>query len=191
MAKGKRSKGRKRGGCRRLALGMAILLLLLMIPAALAGWSWWKLQRPYKGYPEPEREVTISPGLSATQILLDLQKEGVLADARLARFYLIYAMHDPKIQAGEYLFHGPLSSPQVLNMLVRGKTLTHSFTLVEGMTLEEMAEQLAAQGFGRRDVFLAEMRSPRRIADLDSEARDLEGYLFPETYGFAARTSEK
>ncbi|HSS49742.1 MAG TPA: endolytic transglycosylase MltG, partial [Thermoanaerobaculia bacterium] len=76
-------------------------------------------------------------------------------------------------------------------MLVRGKTLTHSFTLVEGMTLEEMAEQLAAQGFGRRDVLLAEMRSPPRIADLDPEARDLEGYLFPETYGFAARTSEK
>jgi UPF0755 protein len=191
VAKGKRPKGKKSGGCRRIALGLAILLLLLMIPAGMVGWSWWKLQRPYKGYPEPEREVTIPPGASATQILLNLQKEGVLADARLARFYLIYSMRDPKIQAGEYLFHGPLSSPQVLHMLVRGKTLTHSFTLVEGMTLEEMAEQLATQGFGRREVFLAEMRSPRRIADLDPEARDLEGYLFPETYGFAARTSER
>ncbi|HEV7786009.1 MAG TPA: endolytic transglycosylase MltG [Thermoanaerobaculia bacterium] len=188
MAKGKRPRGKKGGGCRRLVLGMAILLL---IPAGLAGWAWWSLQNPYKGYPEPERQVTIELGTTATQILLNLQKEGVLADARLARLYLIYRMRDPKIQAGEYLFHGPLSSPQVLSMLVRGRTLTHSFTLVEGMTLEETAEQLAAQGFGRREAFLAEMRSPRRIADLDPEARDLEGFLFPETYGFAARTSEK
>jgi len=69
--------------------------------------------------------------------------------------------------------------------------MTHSFTLVEGMTLEETAEQLAGQGFGGHEAFLAQMRSPQRIADLDPEARDLEGYLFPETYSFAARTGEK
>jgi len=187
VATGKRQK--KRGGCRRLAL--AILLLLFIVPAGLVGWSWWTLQRPYQGYPEPERQVTVAPGTSATQILLNLQKEGVLANARLARIYLIYAMRDPKIQAGEYLFRGPLSSPQVLQILVRGKTLAHSFTLVEGMTLEETAEQLAGLGFGRHEAFLAQMRTPQRIADLDPEARDLEGYLFPETYSFAARTSEK
>jgi UPF0755 protein len=170
---------------------MAVLLLLLLIPAGMVAWSWWKLQRPYKGYPEPERQVTIAPGTSATQTLVNLQQEGVLADARLARFYLIYSMRDPKIQAGEYLFRGPLTTPQVLHMLVRGQTLTHSFTLVEGMTLEETAEQLAQQGFGRRETFLDLMRSPQRIADLDPGAFDLEGYLFPETYSFAARTSEQ
>jgi len=191
VAKSRQQKGKKRGGCRRIATGLAVLLLLLMIPAGLVGWSWWKLQRPYKGYPEPERQVTVAPGTSATQILLNLQKEGVLADAKLARFYLIYSMRDPRIQAGEYLFRGPLSGPQVLHMLVRGQTLSHSFTLVEGMTLEETAEQLAGLGFGRHEVFLAQMRSPQRIADLDPEAQDLEGYLFPETYSFAAGTSEK
>lgn len=197
MAKGKRSRGGKtgggktRGGCRRVFLGMFILLLLLLVPAGMVAWSWWKLQRPYKGYPEPERQVTIAPGTSATQTLVNLEKEGVLADAKLARVYLIYSMRDPKIQAGEYLFRGSLATHQVLRMLVRGQTLTHRFTLVEGMTLEETADLLATQGFGRREAFLAAMRSPQRIADLDPEARDLEGYLFPETYSFAARTGEK
>ena len=193
MATGKRSRGARgkgRGGCRRVFLGTFILLLLLLIPAGMAAWSWWKLQRPYKGYRGPERQVTIAPGTSATQTLVNLQREGVLADARLARLYLVYSMRDPKIQAGEYLFHGSLTTPQVLRMLVKGKTLTHRFTLVEGMTLEEMADQLVQQGFGRRAAFLAEMRSPQRIAGLDPEARDLEGYLFPETYSFAARTGE-
>ncbi len=35
------------------------------------------------------------------------------------------------------------------------------------------------------------MRSPRLIADLDPEAPDLEGYLFPETYSFASATRER
>jgi UPF0755 protein len=34
------------------------------------------------------------------------------------------------------------------------------------------------------------MRSPSLIADLDPRADDLEGYLFPDTYGFARDTGE-
>ena len=64
-------------------------------------------------------------------------------------------------------------------------------TIVEGLTLEEIADQLARDGFGRREVFLDLMRSPRLIADLDPDAPDLEGYLFPETYSFASGTGEK
>ena len=35
------------------------------------------------------------------------------------------------------------------------------------------------------------MRSPRLIADLDPDAPDLEGYLFPETYSFASASTEE
>ncbi|HEX4960006.1 MAG TPA: endolytic transglycosylase MltG [Thermoanaerobaculia bacterium] len=191
MAKGKAGKKKPGGGCRRVFLGIFVLFLLLLVPAGFVAWSWWKLERPYQGYPEPERQVTVAPGTSATQVLVNLEKEGVLRDAKLARLYLIYFLHNPKIQAGEYLFHGPLTTSQVLNIVVRGRTLTHSFTLVEGMTLEETADQIAKGGFGRREALLAQMRSPARIADLDPEARDLEGYLFPETYSFASKTGEK
>jgi UPF0755 protein len=188
---GGRSRGKKGGGFRRVAVGLGVLLLLLMVPAGMVAWSWWKLQRPYQGYPGRERQVTIAPGTPASQILQILEREGVLADAKLARSYLIYYMRDPKMQAGEYLFRGPLTTAQVLRMLVRGQTLTHSFTLVEGMTLEETADQLAREGFGRREVFLDLMRSPRLIANLDPDAPDLEGYLFPETYSFASGTKER
>jgi UPF0755 protein len=115
----------------------------------------------------------------------------VLADAQLARSYLIYFLGDPKMQAGEYRFRGPLTTAQVLRMLIQGDTVTYSVTLVEGLTLEETAAQLAQEGFGRREVFLDLMRSPRLIADLDPDAPDLEGYLFPETYRFASGTGER
>ena len=180
-----------RGTFQRIALGLLVLLILLLVPAAFAGWSWWKLQRPYKGYPDTERQVTIAPGTSATEILQILQKEGIIADANLARFYLIYFMGDPALQAGDFSFRGPLSTPQVLKKVARGQVVTASVTLVEGLSLDEIADRLEQAGLGEREVFLDLMRSPELIADLDPEAPDLEGYLFPETYSFAHHTDEQ
>ena len=199
MARGKprgrstkpRARHGKSGGWRRVAVGLGVLLLLLMVPAGQLAWSWWKLQRPYKGYPEPEKLVTVNPGTGASQVLQTLEKAGVLADAKLARTYLIYFMGDPKVQAGEYLFRGPLTTSQVLRMLVRGEVVSRFVTVVEGLTLEEIADQLARERFGRREVFLDLMRTPRLIADLDPDATDLEGYLFPETYNFASGIGER
>ena len=194
MAKGKtRSRGSKRqtSTWKRVLLGLTVLLALLLIPVGMLGWSWLKLQRPYKGYPGGETIVLIEPGMGASQILTLLEDKGVLPDAKLARSYLIYFMDDPKIRAGEYRFRGPLTTPQVLGMLARGEVLTHSVTLVEGLTLEETADQLARDGYGRRQAFLDLMRSPELVADLDPDARDLEGYLFPETYAFARDVNER
>lgn len=189
--KGAASPKREGGTFRRVLLGLMVLLILLMVPAAFAGWSWWKLQRPFKGYPDADRQVSIAPGTSVIQILQTLQKEGVLADANLARFYLVYYMGDPALQAGDYNFRGPLSTPNVLEKLVRGQVVTDSVTLIEGLTLEEIADRLEQAGLGRREVFLDLMRSPELIADLDPEAPDLEGYLFPETYSFARHSDEQ
>ncbi len=190
--KSRNSKAQGKGTWKRVLLGFAVLLVLLMIPAGMALWSLRKLAQPYQGYPGTERLVTIEPGLGASQILDRLQEEGVLVDAKLARTYLIYRMGDPPMQAGRYRFQGALTPPEVLRMLVRGQVVTQSVTLIEGLTLAEAAEQLARQGFGDRDTFLELMRSPKLIADLDPEAQDLEGYLFPDTYSFAegARESE-
>jgi UPF0755 protein len=187
-----KGQGSKAGtGWRNVLLGLGILGLLLLVPVAMFGWSWIKLQRPYQGYEGTEKAVTIPQGTAVGEILQKLEREGVIADAKLARSYLVYFMGDPTIQAGEYVFEGPLTTAQVLRKLVSGDVVSHSVTLVEGLTLEETAEQLSKGGFGRREVFLDIMRSPELISDFDPDAPDLEGYLFPETYSFASGTSER
>ena len=198
MARGKakrrsggRPAGKPSGTWKRVLLGLFVLLLLLLIPVGMLGWSWIKLQRPYQGYAGDEKIVQVEPGMGAGQILERLQQEGVLADARLARSYLIYFLDSAAMQAGEYRFRGPLTTPQVLEMLVKGRVLTHSITVIEGLTLEEIATQLDRAGYGRRQAFLDLMRSPALVADLDPEAPDLEGYLFPETYSFARSVDER
>src|SRR5690606_32971242 len=104
--------------------------------------------------------------------------------------YLVRVLGDPPIHAGEYRFAPPISTREVLDRLVRGAVVTHPVTVVEGLTLAETAAALADAGFGDVEPFLAEYADPRRIADFDPAATDLEGYLFPDTYRFPRGTGE-
>ncbi|HLX09766.1 MAG TPA: endolytic transglycosylase MltG [Thermoanaerobaculia bacterium] len=175
---------------RRRRLGCCLLPLLAALAVAGAlGYGWW-LWQPYQGYAGTEKLVDVAPGSGAARILDQLGREGVVANPRVARAYLVYVLHDPPLQAGEYRFAGPLAFPEVLRKLIRGDVVSRSVTVVEGFTIEDVAGQLAQAGAGRREAFLERMRSPALIADLDPAATDLEGYLCPDTYRFALGTSE-
>jgi UPF0755 protein len=181
-----RRQRRRRRGCGCAALSVAVLLA-----GALAiGGGWWWLTRPYQGYAGSEKIVDVAPGSGAARILGELQREGVLTNARVARAYLVYALKNPPLQAGEYRFAGPMTLKEVLRKLIRGDVISRRVTIVPGFTLEDVAEQLAQSGAGRRDEFLRLMRSPALIADLDPAATDLEGYLYPDSYRFHVGVGE-
>jgi UPF0755 protein len=184
-----RSERSRRSRRWRGCAGAVLLLLLGLAAAAAVGYGWW-LSRPYKGYAGPEKVVEVAPGSGAARILAQLQDEGVLANGLAARLWLVYALKNPPLQAGEYRFAGPLTLPEVLRKLIRGDVVSRGVTVVEGFSVEEIADQMARAGAGRRDAFLAAMRSPALVADLDPAAPDLEGYLFPETYRFRVGTAE-
>ena len=168
-------------------LGCLVLLAALAAGGA-AWWGWTTLHRPHGS---GETEVLVEPGTDAGTILERLEGRGVIPHALVARVWLVYGLGDPPLHAGEYRFDGPLSTVQVLDKMIRGDVVLHRVTVVEGLSLEETAEGLAEAGFGELDAFLAAMRDPAPIADLDPEAETLEGYLFPETYSFQRGASEE
>ncbi len=174
---------------RLVALGVGALALVAAA-AAGGGWAWRTIHRPYLGWEGPERVVEIPRGSDARSILEQLERQGVVASAPLARAYFVWALGRPVLKAGDYAFSRPATIPEVLERLVRGEVVSHPVTLPEGLTLEETAARLAEEGFGDYDALVAEMSSPERISDLDPEAEDLEGYLFPDTYAFARGTGE-
>lgn len=173
-----------------LWLGALAFVVLLGVALALGSWVWRSLHEPFQGYGPDGVLIEVPPGAGAAEILESLQAAGVLANADLARLYLVYKMDNPFLRAGEYRFSEPLSTPQVLDKLVRGEIVTYPVTVIEGLTLAETAAALAEAGFGDREAFLVAMSDAELIADLDPQAADLEGYLFPDTYQFARGTTE-
>jgi UPF0755 protein len=86
-----------------------------------------------------------------------------------------------QLKAGEYALEGPLSLEDIVELLARGDVVRNEVTIPEGRTIEETAALAAAQGIDHDD-FIEAARDPALIRDLDAEASDLEGYLFPDTY---------
>lgn len=174
---------------RWLRRGLVAVALLALGSLAAIWWLRTELARPH---PVPGTVVLeVPPGWSAREILEQLERSDVIADARLARAWLVYGLGDPPLQAGEYGFEGDLTVDQVLQRLVRGEVLTRPVTIPEGLTLDETAAALAEAGFGDLERLRAAVRDPSLVADLDPDAADLEGYLFPNTYHFPRSATEE
>ena len=61
-------------------------------------------------------------------------------------------------------------------------------TIPEGLTIAEMSKIFEVKGFGPAADFVQAARNASLVRALDPEARDLEGYLFPETYPLSRHT---
>jgi UPF0755 protein len=175
---------------RILKAALVLGAIVLLAAGAGAAWAWRQLARPYRGFAGDGVTVEVPSGSTVREILERLEAAGVLRDAVLARLYLVHVLGDPPLRAGEYEFRGASTPRAVLDKLMRGEVVLHSATVIEGLTVEETAAVLSRAGLGEAPAFLAAMRDPRLIADLDPQARDLEGYLFPETYSFPRGADE-
>ena len=168
---------------KRSLLVLAVGVILLLVGGGVAaGLLWQGLNEPYRGWPADERLVVIPPGSGTGAIGRELVAQGVVRDALLFRAALWWTDGALRLQAGEYRFAEAATPVEVVGRLVRGDVHRRPITFPEGLRIAEMAEVFEARGFGPADAFLAAARDVSLIADLDPEAPDLEGYLFPDTY---------
>jgi UPF0755 protein len=175
---------------RRLAL-LAVMVIVVVIGAAvLAGMAvWTRITEPYKGYAAAEQFVEIAAGASPPSIRRQLVEAGVVRDDATFRAALRWKGAATRLRAGEYHFDRPMTAVEVVEKLSRGDVYTRQLTFREGLTIAEMADVYASNGFGERAAFLQAASDGSLVQDLDPAAPDLEGYLFPETYTLSRSTS--
>jgi UPF0755 protein len=166
---------------------------LVVIVASLSGHFY--LQRQFQIVHTPPSMpmfVEIPAGLGAREVVGLLHERGLVASERVALAYLVWSGTRQKLRAGEYKFERPMTTPEVLDKLVRGAIYLHKFTVPEGLTIAETALKWEEQGFGSASDFEAAARdSVDLIRTFDAQAQSLEGYLFPETYLLASRTTPR
>jgi UPF0755 protein len=71
---------------------------------------------------------------------------------------------------------------EVIAKIARGDVYLLPITFREGLTIREMAALYESKGFGSASEFITAASDARAVHEFDQAARDLEGYLFPDTY---------
>lgn len=160
-----------------------LVLLLLMVAAAGAGvWFYQGVDRTFKGYDGAEQFVEIPQGAGSMAIATRLAQAGVVRDVNSFRLALWLTGAGRRLQAGEYRFDRSLSARQVADTIARGDVYVRPITFPEGLTVKQMAALYESKGFGPAREFADAAKNAALVSAVDPAARDLEGYLFPDTY---------
>jgi UPF0755 protein len=125
--------------------------------------------------------MVVPPGSSVHDVGVQLYGMGLVRHPAIFQALLVVRREQGRLRAGEYAIPGGIDLGQIADKLVRGDVIRHVVTFPEGSNLEDMARIVAGQGLAPA-TFLAAARDPARIRDLDPDAPDLEGYVFPDTY---------
>ena len=161
-----------------------ILVIVIGVPLIALLWLVADGTRPYLRIPQGTKEpvvVDIPRGVRTVDIARQLEQAGVIRSHWTFLGLHLLRWHN-SLKAGEYDFAQPASTLAVLNKIIRGDVSYEVLTVPEGDNRFDIANLVAAQGFSTRDEFLRATEDPQPIADLDPDARDLEGYLFPDSY---------
>jgi UPF0755 protein len=127
----------------------------------------------------------LRPGFTTRRIAAELKAAGVIRSQE-AFILWRYIHRGRSLKAGEYLFDKAANTVEIQKRLRRGDVYFHTVVVPEGYTMFDIARAIQDAGLGSADEFLRVAQSETElVADIDPNARSLEGYLFPETYEFS------
>jgi UPF0755 protein len=158
------------------------VLLILIGGAAIGAWFYLGVDRPFKGYDGAEQFVEIPSGSGTSAIARRLADAGVIRDEISFKLALWLSGNARRLQAGEYRFDHAISARQVADKIARGDVYVRPITFPEGLTAKQMAAVYERKDFGEAQEFLDATKNAALVSAVDPVAKDLEGYLFPDTY---------
>lgn len=132
-----------------------------------------------------ERFVTVPQDSTVGTIATLLQEDGIIRSAAMFGLLARASGLDRALRAGSYHLSPGMWAWNVLAELRDGTVEPVTFTLPEGLTLNETTDALARAGLGSAEAFRNAASDPQLLATYGIPASNAEGYLFPETYTVA------
>ena len=170
---------------------LLFLVLILLAGAASGYWVYSDLRKPVN-HGKSGQFIEIPKGSSPAAIIKKLTDEGVLKHEWPLKLYLKGTGKGATLKAGEYNFPSPISPLGVVTKLQQGQRRLNRITIIEGWTRWDIAKamiQVPELKLDNEAQALALMDNVSLVSDLDPAARNLEGYLFPDTYEFSPETT--
>ncbi len=139
--------------------------------------------------------ISIPKGASGWDISRVLMDNGIVKDAHFFAGLIRLTGTDSRLQAGDYLLNPTMSPLQIIDKLNQGQVYTQRVVIPEGFEIKQIASLLANHDLVDRERFIMLAHDASLvygdIYPIDLPIRSLEGYLFPDTYGFVKGQTEE
>jgi UPF0755 protein len=161
---------------------------LILAAAAGGGYYWVQEQFVQPGPASQALRVEVEPGTSVRGVLALLHARGALAQPRAIELYLRLHGRHLTIKAGTYEIPAAASASAIVDLLQEGRVVLEALTIVEGSTFAQLRQELASD----TDVVttLGGKSDAEVMAAIDHPDEYPEGRFFPDTYRFAARSTD-
>jgi UPF0755 protein len=130
-------------------------------------------------------EFKIESGASLKQIADGLKTDGLIRNARTFETYVRGRQLYSKMRAGTYALRPSMSTPEIVNKLVKGEVSTSYITILPGKTLDDIKRSFKQAGYSDADIAAAFTPSTYTgepiLANLPAGA-SLEGFLYPDSF---------
>lgn len=164
--------------------GIKILVFILLITS---GFFYFRYKVYYSHGANRERVVfEIRKGEGNGEIAQNLQEKKIISGKIYFYYYIRSHGLLNKLLPGVYELSGNMTIPEIADRVTKTQDLNISVTFPEGFSARDMAERLISYGLDG-DGFLKIANSPGGFIskyDFLKGEKNLEGYLFPDTYFF-------
>jgi len=170
---------------------LGLLCLGLLAAGATTYWIYSDLHKPIS-HRKTGQYIEIPKGSSPSAVVKTLASEGIIKHEWPLMLYLKSTGAGSTLRAGEYDFPSPISLLNALARIQRGQRRLDRLTVIEGWTRWDIARamvKIPEMRLSDEAEALKLMSDVSLIRDLDPAAKNLEGYLYPDTYEFSPETT--
>jgi UPF0755 protein len=169
-------------------LALVAVLLAVIAAGAYGGVRWLEHDFRAPGPAPAALRIQVEPGLTVRTVLARLARAGALEHPRLMELYLRLHGRHFSIKAGEYEIAPRASAAEIVAMLAEGRVVLEQLTVVEGTTFADLRHALESDPHVRPT--LRGKSDAELMAAIGHPGEQPEGRFFPDTYRFAAGTSD-
>ncbi len=169
-----------------------LIAILVLVGCLAAGWLWVSYQS-FANEPlsvgGKELRLVVKPGMSLRGVADRLQAKGVLKHPRYLAWMARWRGVADRIKVGEYRITPGTTPSQLLTMLVEGRVIQYSLTLVEGWTFRQVMDAVDSDPHLKHT--LKGLKPDEIMVRLGHPGEHAEGRFFPDTYHFPRGTTDQ
>ena len=135
-----------------------------------------------------EEIIEVAEGDSFYGVLNKLSEEDKIKNEFLVKLYLKIRGIKPEVLAGTYKLDKSMTLDEIITLLSSDSTVGKIYiTIPEGYTIDDIAEELEENNICSSEDFISSVKNydlGAYVSNNPSKRYNLEGFLFPDTYGF-------